>query len=149
MIIGFRSSLKNAGHHSGLCQETSLVIRYIRTEHQPCTNTVLDSGNVAVRKQTWPLALKKLRVYLGERQIINDLINKIITIDCMKCIKSLEKYGEGDLKGLRMRWPQEELGKALSCRDLRRERIRKSLRTEKKARCSEVREEWYEMRLDC
>lgn len=32
---------------------------------------------------------------------------------------------------------------------LRKERVYKSLRTEKKARCSEVREEWYEMRLDC
>lgn len=85
MIIGFRGLvLKSAGQHHGPCQETSLVIRYILTEYQSCaTNTVLDSGYVAVRKQTWPLALKKLRVYLGERQIISNLINKIITIDCV------------------------------------------------------------------
>lgn len=63
----------------------------VHTKHQSCTNTVLDSGNVAVKTQTWPLALKKLRVYLGERQIISNLINKIITINCVKCIKSLEK----------------------------------------------------------
>lgn len=51
---------------------------------------VLGAGNIAMRKQTWPLALEKLRVDLGERQIISNLINKIITTDCEKYMKGLE-----------------------------------------------------------
>lgn len=51
---------------------------------------VLGAGNIAMRKQTWPLAFEKLRVDLGERQIISNLINKIIATDCEKYIKGLE-----------------------------------------------------------
>lgn len=43
-----------------------------------------------MRKQTWPLALETLRVDLGERQIISNLINKIITTDGEKYIKGVE-----------------------------------------------------------
>lgn len=78
---------------------------------------MLGSGNIAIRKQAWPLVLKKLRVFIRKRQIICSLINKIITTECEKCIEDLEKSGKGDLKD-EMKSSPEELGEELLCRCL-------------------------------